>query len=126
MYGAAVQRWTAVGSRFSRSTAVPPPRFQSRTAPPATQNSGRTTLVRALREDAHHLRADRLHKDAQTKRAADERVHKTAAAQPTAAEVARTGREAHADALFRAEQARAPDVVHLLVLDSESGPLTNV
>jgi membrane protein involved in colicin uptake len=92
----------------------------------AAQDSGRTTRGGASKEDPQRRRADRRRKDAQAKRAADERVRKAAAAQHTAAEVARAGREAHADALLRAEQARAPDIAHLLVVNSESGPLTNV
>jgi hypothetical protein len=45
VYGAAVQRWTVVGSRFSRSTAVPPPRFQ-RAAPRRPQR--RTVAARRV------------------------------------------------------------------------------
>lgn len=116
-------RWQQVQQKHSRSAAAV---SASRTAPPATQDSGRTTRGGASKEDPQRRRADRRRKDAQTKRAADERVRKAAAAQQTAAEVARAGREAHADALLRAEQARAPDIAHLLVVDSESGPLTNV
>jgi hypothetical protein len=104
VYGAAVPRWTVVGSKFNRSTAVPPPWFQ-RPAPrrPQCKGSGRTTRGGSSKEEPHRRRADRRRKDARTTRVADEGARKTAAAQQTAVEVMRAGREAHDDALLRAE-----------------------
>jgi hypothetical protein len=98
----------------------------SRRTPPATQGSGPTSRPGASSTDDRRRRAARHSQDVRSQRAADERARKTAAAQQTAIEVARASREAHADALLHAEQARAPDVAHLLVGNREASPSTNV
>jgi hypothetical protein len=66
-------RLQQVQQKHSRSAAAV---SASRTAPPATQDSGRTTRGVASKEDPQRHRADRR-KDTQTKRAADERVRKS-------------------------------------------------
>jgi hypothetical protein len=116
-------RWQQVQQKFSRSAAAV---SASRSAPPAMHGSGRTTRGDSSKEGHQPRRADRRRKDAQTKHAADERARKTAAAQQTAEEVARAGREAHAYALLLSELARAPEVSTLLVVGGECGQLTNV
>jgi hypothetical protein len=77
----------------------------SRRRPPATQGSGRTSRPGASSTDTQRRRTGRRSQNARSQRAADERARKAAAAQQTAVEVARAGREAHADALLRVEQA---------------------